>query len=386
VWQFPDFLSGRLAAEVFLKSLVSSIVGQKDRLTPRTSNNNSKNHMTKQLDKKLAAIRADPHGCKAFILADAKDADMAFGIASPGSPYPANPSRPFYSMNDFIDQMREMIASGCLDILLASASTMSVLAHRERLFDNSPVTPAVRANDTSDVWISRSANYRDKCSRPFRTTGIAEAQYGSLTAKRGKRPVVNLGLYSITFNNDLEADYCSLAAFREFREDAAQCGFDYFLEVFAPNIADCGITPEAIPAFINDALTRSIAGVARAHWPKFLKIPYFGPKAMEELAGYDRDLIVGILGGGAGTTYDAFKQLTEAKKYGARAALYGRKIKEAEHPLTLLRYLRALADDALTAEEAVKAYHGELKKLGLKPRRDLKADMQLTGTTMSYLE
>jgi hypothetical protein len=340
--------------------------------------------MTKQLDQKLAAIHADPHGCREFILADAKDADMAYGIASPGVPYPADQARPFHSMDNLIDQMREMVASGFIDILLASTSTMSVLAHRERLFDNSPVTPAVRANDTSDVWISRSANYRDKCSLPFRTTHLAEAQYGSLTAKPDGKPVVNLGLYSMTFNNDLEADFRSLAAFREFREDAARCGFDYFLEVFAPNIADCRIAAEAVPAFVNDALTRSLAGVSRAHWPKFLKIPYFGPKAMEELAAYDRELIVGILGGGAGTTYDAFKQLAEAKKYGARVALYGRKIKEAEHPLTLVRYLRALADEAIAPEEAVKAYHGDLQKLGLPPKRDLQADMQLTSLELSY--
>jgi len=340
--------------------------------------------MTKSLDQKLAAIHADPHGCKEFILADAKDADMAFGIASPGSPYPPDPARPFHSMNDLIDQMRRMVAEGNIDILLASTSAMSVLAHRERLFEKSPVTPAVRANDSSDIWISRSANYRNKSSLPFRTTHLAEAQYGGLAAKPDGKPLVNLGLYSITFNNDLEADYRSLAAFREFRADAASCGFEYFLEVFAPNVADCGIAPEAIPAFVNDALTRALAGVARAHWPKFLKIPYFGPKAMEELAAYDHDLIVGILGGGAGTTYDAFKQLTEAKKYGVRVALYGRKIKEAEHPLTFVRFLRALADDTLTAEEAVKAYHGDLEKLGLPPKRDLKADLQLTAPELSY--
>jgi hypothetical protein len=340
--------------------------------------------MTKQLDRKLAAIHADPHGCKEFILADAKDADMAFGIASPGSPYPADPARPYHTMADLLDQTREIVASGHVDIMLASTSSMSLLAHQERLFENSPVTPAVRANDTSDVWISRVANYRAKCSLPFRSTHLAEAQYGSITASRDGKPVVNLGLYSMTFNNDLEADFRSLSTFREFREEAALCGFEYFLEVFAPNVEDCGIAPEMIPSFVNDALTRSLAGVSRAHWPKFLKIPYFGPQAMEELAAYDRELIVGILGGGAGTTYDAFKQLTEAKKYGARVALYGRKIKESEHPLTMVRYLRALADDAITAEEAVKAYHGDLQKLGIKPKRDLKADMELTSTEMSY--
>ena len=39
---------------------------------------------------------------------------------------------------------------------------------------------------------------------------------------------------------------------------------------------------------------------------------YHGPKAMEELVHYDPHLIVGILGGSAGTTYDAFKLLAEA--------------------------------------------------------------------------
>ena len=38
----------------------------------------------KSLDRKLRAIHANPHGCKEFLLADAKDADMAFGIGAPG--------------------------------------------------------------------------------------------------------------------------------------------------------------------------------------------------------------------------------------------------------------------------------------------------------------
>jgi hypothetical protein len=40
--------------------------------------------MIKSLDTKLADIRANPSGSKAFIIADAKDADMAFGIADLG--------------------------------------------------------------------------------------------------------------------------------------------------------------------------------------------------------------------------------------------------------------------------------------------------------------
>jgi hypothetical protein len=40
--------------------------------------------MTRSLDQKLAAIRAAPQTAKEFILADAKDADMAFGVRAPG--------------------------------------------------------------------------------------------------------------------------------------------------------------------------------------------------------------------------------------------------------------------------------------------------------------
>ena len=40
--------------------------------------------MKKSLDAKLAAIHANP-GCREFIIADAKDADMALGIGAPGN-------------------------------------------------------------------------------------------------------------------------------------------------------------------------------------------------------------------------------------------------------------------------------------------------------------
>ena len=47
--------------------------------------------MQKSLDQKIADIRANPSGSKAFIIADAKDADMAFGITAPGQKRPLNP-------------------------------------------------------------------------------------------------------------------------------------------------------------------------------------------------------------------------------------------------------------------------------------------------------
>jgi hypothetical protein len=40
-------------------------------------------HVQETLDQKLARIHADS-SCRDFILADAKDADMAFGLSAPG--------------------------------------------------------------------------------------------------------------------------------------------------------------------------------------------------------------------------------------------------------------------------------------------------------------
>ena len=338
--------------------------------------------MKPRLSEKLAALRADLN-CGQFILADAKDADMAWGATSLGQHYPARPgSAAQRSMVDFREQIREIVRQGAVDILLASVSTMSVLAHRERLFDSSDVTPAIRANDATDVWLPRGGNYRESPSLPFSTCYIEEVQHGRLDAAQGT-PVVNLGLYSATFNNHLESDMAALRAFREFRAEAERRGFHYFLEVFAPNVANA-VAEEEVPAFVNDHICRMLAGAPVDARPEFLKIPYFGPAALEEIVSYDPGMIVGVLGGSSGTSLDAFTLLAEAKKHGARVALFGRKIKNAEHPLSFVALLRRVADGQLGPEEAVRAYHGELEKLKIPPRRALQDDLQLTATELSY--
>jgi hypothetical protein len=116
----------------------------------------------------------------------------------------------------------------------------------------------------------------------------------------------------------------------------------------------------------------------------FLKIVYHGPRAMEELAQYDPNLVVGILGGGSGTTYDAFKLIHDAQKYGARVALFGRKINHAEHQLAFIEMLRLITDGRVSPEEAVRAYHGVLQAKGIKPHRPLDKDLELTDQAMSY--
>src|SRR6516162_3860080 len=113
-----------------------------------------------------------------------------------------------------------------------------------------------------------------------------------------------------------------------------------------------------------DVIVRTLGGVTAKSRPLFLKIVYHGPQALEELVHYDPHMIVGILGGSAGTTYDAFKLLAEAKKHGARVALFGRKINSAENQVAFIHFLRLIADGQLSAEEAVRAYHGVLARIG----------------------
>ncbi len=259
-----------------------------------------------------------------------------------------------------------------------------MLAHQERLFEASHVTPAARANDATDIFAIRGNRYIDQPARPHRTALLDHIQCGHVACDEAeRRRGTNLGLYSVTFNNRLDDDLQTLEEYRRFREEAESKGFRHFLEVFDPN-SPCDLPQDKVPAFINDQIARTLAGVASAARPVFLKIVYHGPKAMEELVAYDPHLVVGILGGSAGTTYDAFKLIAEAQKYGARAALFGRKINQAECQLAFVQFLRLIVDREISPEEAVRAYHAVLERLQIKPRRKLEDDLALQTGVMSY--
>lgn len=344
----------------------------------------------KSLDRKLAAIHADPHGCKEFIIADAKDADMGFGATAPGPqrdacPHGFDPAQGCYkTLDDYLAQIRAVIRQGVVDIVLLSASNLEKLAIHERLFENSPITPAARANDTSDVWVVRGGKYTRLPSRPFRSATIDHIKYGELTDDH-TQPVrgADLGLYSVTLTNDLERDWHTLSEFAEFRVEAERKRFRYFLEVLNPNV-DPGFDRKKVGAFLNDHIIRMLAGVTQKGRPLFLKIPYNGPGPLEELVAYDPHLIVGILGGGAGTTLDAFQLIYEARKHGARVALFGRKINLSEHPLAFIEFLRRIVEGQISPRDAVKAYHDVLRREGIKPHRPLQADLQITETLQKY--
>jgi len=267
--------------------------------------------------------------------------------------------------------MRELVAQGVLDILLTSASNGERLAG-EGLFGGSEVTLAVRANDTTDIWHPRGASYAHHPSRPFRTADLEQV-----------RPFCDLVLYSITLNNDVDDDHATLSGYAQFRRDAHAVGIRHFLEVFNPN-APTDLEHRDVGHFVNDSIIRALAGVTSTHRPLFLKMAYNGPAALEELVNHDPSLVVGLLGGSAGTTRDTFELLRRGEQGGARVSLFGRKIQRAESQLDLVALMPQVLQGKLSPQEAVLAYHDTLRSKGLAPTRPLEDDQRITDPALSH--
>jgi hypothetical protein len=322
----------------------------------------------RRLDRKLSKIATGRYTPDDFVIADAKDADMAFGLTSAGPVTSGQAGSGHYrTRSQYLDAMRALVAQDDLDILLTSASNGERLAQDGSLAD---VTLAIRANDTTDIWNNRGGRYTALPSRPFRTADLTAV-----------RPFCDLVLYSVTFNNDLDYDLATLEAYKAFRQEAAALGVRHFLEVFNPN-APADLALDQVGAFVNDSIIRTLAGVTQEQRPLFLKVAYNGPDALAELAGHDPSVVVGVLGGSAGTTRDTFELLHQAERHGARVALFGRKIQRAESQLDLVRLMRPVLRGELSPADAVRAYHEALAKAGIAPHRELEADLEVTDPVL----
>ncbi len=320
--------------------------------------------MSKKLDQKLARIRNGQYTPKDFIIADAKDADMANGCKTAGL-QKGSTSR-YNPIQTYRDDMRKIMDSDLVDIMLTSLSSAEILT-QQGVYANTEITPAVRLNDTTDIWVGRGAAYDSQPALPFRTARLDRV-----------KPVSDLGLYAITFYNDLHQDHSTLEEYARFRDEASAKGIRHFLEVFNPKTQV--VTPGAdFGSYNNDAVVRCLAAVSKHDRPLFLKAAYNGPAATEEIASYDpENLIFGILGGGAGTTRDCLELIRQAEKYGARVAIFGRKIYYAEDSVTMVTAMRRTIEEKLDSVEATKAYHADLQKLGISPFREISADLELT--------
>ena len=217
----------------------------------------------KSLDKKLKTIAAGKYKPKDFILADAKDPDYAFGVKGTGAHDYLDQSGKHRSIPEFRQTIRDIVRQKQMDVMLGAVSNMEPLI-AEGLFDKSGVTPAIRANDTTDIWHPRGGNFAKEPSRPWRTANLSYVH-----------KFCDLGLYSVTFNNILERDLDSVAQYREFRQDAVKHKFRHFLEIFNPN-APQNLPAEQMPFYVNDMIMRVLAGMAKVERPLFLKMPFNG--------------------------------------------------------------------------------------------------------------
>ena len=326
----------------------------------------------KILDTKLKNIRSGNYKPSDFIIADAKDADMGGGRRAPGFIREENgklTEKPA-SYESYLNKMKEMTKSQMVDVMLMSMTSAERLVD-QNIFNNSPVTPAVRLNDTSCIWgLLRHGEYDTHQSRPFATTQLRHA-----------KNFVDLGLYSMTFNKDVDRDVYMLNEYRNFRDNAEKIGMRHFLEVF--NSAVINLSIEEMGQYVNDCILKTLAGQISKEKPLFLKIAYNGPKAMEELASYDPgNLVIGILGGGKGTSRDCFELLKQACKYGARVALFGRKVNLSENQLIIIETMRNVIENDLESNDAVKLYHDKLLKENIKPDRDISKDSELTDPAL----
>ena len=121
--------------------------------------------MAKSLDRRLAAILAGRYTPDDFIIADAKDADMAKGVAAGGPPRDARgrAGPGFRTRRAYLDDMAAVVQQGVIDILLASASSGERLAQggaSRRAPSPSPSAPTTRP---TSGW--RAAAATPRCRR-----------------------------------------------------------------------------------------------------------------------------------------------------------------------------------------------------------------------------
>lgn len=316
-------------------------------------------------EEKIERIRAGKYRKGDFILADAKDADLSGGILTTGRRRDAKGQMTGNRTRaEFLAEIETLVRQDAVDIMLASTSSIEALDGRG-VFAGSRVLPAFRANDATDVWgIVRGGKYREPPSLPFRSTDLSRAR-------------ADLCLYSMTFNNSAAADAATLDAYRTFRPEARAAGKRHFLEVFNPNVPT-GFTPEETGMYVNDCIVRTLAALTVEERPEFLKVAYNGPAALEELTAHDPSVVIGVLGGGTGTHRDTFELVRQAEKYGARLALFGRKINMAEHQTAFLSWMRAVADGNASPADAIRGYHADLAKSGLSSDRSIDDDLLIT--------
>ncbi len=308
---------------------------------------------------------ADPKWLKrspAFIFA--ADALVAYGMTGIGtepSPKPHYRTRP-----EYLAMMREVMADGAIDGLLMTPADAEVLAFDEKLFDDSPVTPVVRMNAETHIWSPRHGKYRQQYSRPFKTVLTAEAgRYCTEAMQCARDCKIKLGLYSVTLNNDAEADARTTGEFLDF---AWECGntpdFHYFLEVFLPNMQQPGMDSKEQGEYIADNIVRLMSYLRSHQRPAFIKTVYTSADTWRALCDFDPTLVIGALGGTRVNARTSMQLAHDVTEHGGQVILFGRAVFQEDDPRMVARAIRSVLDREQSVDQALSQYQATLRAKG----------------------
>jgi DhnA family fructose-bisphosphate aldolase class Ia len=290
--------------------------------------------------------KLDRAGGRALIFAaDALVSGGVQGLGRNGGRYRTRP--------EFLELIRRVAADGAVDGILMTPADAEQLAQIERLFDGIDVTPIVRMNAETNLWNPRFGNYRQQYSLPFSTVPVLEAGYCDAMARNCR---VQLGLYSITLNNDVYHDEATLNAYLRFAQTVGQMdGFAHFLEVFLPNTNRRGLGDEQCGAYVADSIVRTMSYLRLRERPLLIKTEYTTPAVWRELCAFDPTVAVGALGGPRTTTRNTLRLAADVVANGGRAVLFGRSIFDDEDPGAVCLALRAVLDGA-SVDDALVSY------------------------------
>jgi hypothetical protein len=279
------------------------------------------------------------------------------GLGREMTPHPHYRTRP-----EFLELLRKVTADGYIDGLLMTPADAEVLAVDERLFEAHPVTPVVRVNAETAIWNPRFGRYRQQQSYPFQTVPLSEAAYCVYSIDEAKACHIRLGLYSITLNNDVEADERTLNAYLRFAREVGETpDFDHILEFFLPNVNLPGVDEKARGQYVADSIVRMMSYLRRHQRPLFIKTVYTTSETWRELTSFDPTLVIGALGGPRQNARKTLQLAYDATEHGSRVILFGRSIFEEDDPRLIVKYLRAVLDRTMTVDEAHGAYQRSLR-------------------------
>ena len=199
-------------------------------------------------------------------------------------------------------------------------------------------------------------------SLPFQTVQLDEARYCESLMGSATSCHVSLGLYSITLNNDVVADECTLNTYLRFAHDIGERqDFHHILEVFLPNVHLPGMDHQARGQYVADSIVRTMSYLRKLQRPLFIKTEYTGSSVWKELTAFDPTLVIGALGGARQSARKTLQLAHDVTEHGGHVILFGRTVFGEDCPRLIARALRAVLDRQQTPDEALREYQASLR-------------------------